>query len=98
MMAADAAGDRLSRSVQFLWGLAGSVFPPLIHAYDTVKPDSEFPHLGAAFIVVGLLFLMSGGLWSMAMGSEKPWKAIYNGATFPLVFGYLAHAALPAAH
>ena len=32
------------------------------------------------------------------MGSEKPWKAIYNGATFPLVFGYLAHATLPAVH
>jgi len=94
MMTADAADDRLSRSVQFLWGLAGSVFPPLIHTYDTVKPDSEFPHLGSAFLVVGLLFLLSGGLWSLAMGSEKPWKAIYNCATFPHVLVVIAYATL----
>jgi hypothetical protein len=81
----------LGRSGQFLWGLAGAVFPPLIRAFDAVTLGAEIPHLGRAF----LLLSIGGGLWSHAMGSEKPWKALYNGATFPLVFGYLAHVAVP---
>jgi len=52
------------------------------------------PHLGVAFVVLSLGVFLGGGLWSHAMGSEKPWKALYNGATFPLVFGYLAHVAV----
>ena len=84
----------LGRSGQFLWGLAGAVFPPLIRAFDTVTPGTPMPHLGVAFVVLSLGVFLGGGLWSHAMGSEKPWKALYNGATFPLVFGYLAHVAV----
>jgi hypothetical protein len=85
----------LGRSGQFLWGLAGAAFPPLIRAFDAVAPGTEIPHLGWAFILLSLGVFLGGGLWSHAMGSEKPWKALYNGATFPLVFGYLAHVAVP---
>ena len=85
----------LGRSGQFLWGLAGAVFPPLIRAFDAVTPGTPMPHLGVAFLGLSLGVFLGGGLWSHAMGSEKPWKALYNGATFPLVFGYLAHVAVP---
>jgi hypothetical protein len=85
----------LGRSGQFLWGLAGAAFPPLIRAFNAVTLGDDIPHLGWAFILLSLGVFLGGGLWSHAMGSEKPWKALYNGATFPLVFGYLAHVAVP---
>jgi vacuolar-type H+-ATPase subunit I/STV1 len=87
--------EPLSRLGQFSWGLAGAVFPPMIRAFNSVYPGAEIPHLGWAFILLSLGVFVGGGLWSQAMGSEKPWKALYNGATFPLVFGYLAHVTVP---
>jgi hypothetical protein len=87
--------EHLGRLGQFLWGLAGAAFPPLIRAFNAVTPGAEIPHLGLAFILLSFGVFLGGGLWSHAMGSEKPWKALYNGATFPLVFGYLAHVAVP---
>jgi hypothetical protein len=89
------ADEHLGRLGQFGWGLAGAIFPPLIRAFDAVTPEAEIPHLGLAFLLLSAAVFLGGGIWSHAMGSEKPWKAMYNGATFPLVFGYLAHVALP---
>jgi hypothetical protein len=30
------------------------------------------------------------------MGADNRWKAMYYGATFPLVFGFLTHVTVPA--
>jgi hypothetical protein len=89
------ADDHLGQSAQFLWGLAGSVFPPLIRAFNAVDLSTDIPHIGTGFIVLALAIFIGGGLWSLAMGSDKAWKAVYNGATFPLVFGYLTHIGVP---
>jgi len=84
-------GEQLSLRGQFVWGAVGAGFPPLIKAWEEVRPaDPIFP-LGWRFILLTVLILVAGGLWSRAMESHKEWKAIYNGATFPLVFGFLAH-------
>ena len=32
------------------------------------------------------------------MDSDKAWKAVYNGATFPLVFSYLTHLTVGGGH
>ena len=93
---ASAPKDELGPLGQFFWGLAGAVFPPLIRAYGTVKPDTVLSDLGSGFMVLSVCVFIGGGLWSIAMGADKPWKAMYYGATFPLVFGFLTHAAAPA--
>ena len=90
--------EHLGRLGQFCWGLAGAVSPALIRALASLSPESEIPHLGLAYIIVTLGVFAFGGMWSIAMGSDKYWKAMYNGATFPLVFGYLSHVTIPGGH
>jgi hypothetical protein len=85
----------LGRLGPFLWGLAGAVFPPLIRAFGSARPEMEIPHLGWGFIFLSLGVFLGGGLWSVAMGADNRWKAMYYGATFPLVFGFLTHATVP---
>jgi hypothetical protein len=86
-------GERLSLKGQFVWGAIGAGFPPLIKAWEETKPADPILPRGWKFILLTALILIAGGLWSRAMESHKEWKAIYNGATFPLVFGFLAHLA-----
>ncbi|HEV7508639.1 MAG TPA: hypothetical protein VGS07_27415 [Thermoanaerobaculia bacterium] len=90
--------EHLGRLGQFGWGLAGAVSPSLIRAFSSLSPESEIPHLGWAYIIVTVGVFGFGGVWSIAMGSDKFWKAMYNGATFPLVFGYLSHVTIPGGH
>src|SRR5258708_21492319 len=87
-------GEHLSLRGQVVWGAIGAAFPPLIKAWNEVKPADPILPLGLKFIVPTILILVAGGLWSRAMESHKEWKAIYNGATVPLVFGFLAHLTL----
>jgi hypothetical protein len=60
--------------------------------------EAEILSLGRVRIIIALGFFTVAGLWSVAMSSEKAWKAMYNGATFPLVFGYLSHVITSGGH
>lgn len=78
---------------QFSWGLVGAIAPYVLRAVRAVKPDTGMPHFGIAYVLVSLGAVLLGGLWSVAMKSDPEWKAMYNGATFQLVFAFLVETA-----
>jgi hypothetical protein len=84
--------EHLGRNEQFGWGALGAAAPYLVRALHAVQLSSPIPQLGVAYLGVSVCAILVGGLWSMAMKSDREWKAMYNGATFPIVFAFLIEA------
>jgi hypothetical protein len=74
---------------QFFWGILGSLAPYAVRAARALTPDGALPHLGWGFLLASAALIVFGGVWSMAVESDKRWLAMYHGATFPIVFSFL---------
>lgn len=81
----------LTRSEQFVWGLLGAVFPIFLSLIQRGF-SLGIPSLSSSFIVIAAFSTLLGGLWAIALDSRSPWLAMYNGVTFPVLFGWLSHS------
>jgi len=83
--------EALSPRAQVLWGAVGSMAPYAAKAIQVVgfRTDYPFPSFSLAFIVVFLIMVAIGALWSRAVESHNKWLAMYHAATFPIVFQFL---------
>jgi hypothetical protein len=80
----------LTKTEQFWWGVLGATAPYVVRAVRAVKPGAALASPGVGWILVSLCAVVFGGFWSIAMKSDPEWKAMYNGATFQIVFAFLA--------
>jgi hypothetical protein len=80
----------LTRPQQLLYGAIGAAAPYLLRLAAT----GELPVSSNLGLVVGVLVLIAlvaiAAVWAMALHSHSEFLAMYHGATFPIVFSFLA--------
>ena len=78
----------------FWWGLFGAILPEVVRFFKIAAAGQPMPHLNwVAYIVLLLLSACFAGGFSVAWKPESPYKAIWIGASLPVLVSALTQAA-----
>jgi hypothetical protein len=71
----------------------GAAAPEVVRLYKIfVLGAMPVPDFSRWYLLISVVFIVSGGLFALAWGDNKPIKCIYNGLTFPtIISAWLVH-------
>jgi len=77
----------------FWWGVFGAILPEIVKFFKLAAIGNSLPPLNwVVYAVFLLLFAGAAGLFSVAWRPESPYKAIWIGASLPLLVSTLVQA------
>ena len=77
----------------FWWGLFGSMLPEVLRLYKIAVAGQSQPTFHAYYIIISVIFVVCAGFFSVAWKPESSFKAIWVGASFPILVSTLVHNA-----
>jgi hypothetical protein len=84
----------MTRTACFWWGTFGSVLPEVLRFFKIAAAGDPFPHLNwPLYLVFLFLFVVSSGIFSVAWKPESEFKAIWVGASVPVLVATLVQTA-----
>ncbi|HEV2380731.1 MAG TPA: hypothetical protein VG206_13175 [Terriglobia bacterium] len=84
----------MSGKQAFWWGAFGAILPEIVKLFKIVAAGDPLPHLNwTAYIVLLMLFACFAGGFSVAWRPESAYKAIWIGASLPLLVSTLVQVA-----
>ena len=77
---------------RFLWGAGGAAAPEVVRLYKIKIGVSSgtLPAFGAGYFLISALFLILGGLVTVAWAENNALKCLWVGVSLPLIISTLA--------
>ena len=84
----------MTRTACFWWGAFGSILPEILRFFKLAAAGDSFPHLNwPLYLAFLVLFVGSSGIFSVAWKPESEFKAIWVGASVPVLVATLIQTA-----
>ena len=81
----------MSKKLCFCWGFLGAALPEIIRLQKIVtNPKLIIDFLSIEYFMISLAFFGAAGLLSIAWKPENAYKAIWLGASFPVIISTMA--------
>lgn len=77
----------------FFWGLFGSMLPEVLRLYRVASSGQPQPDFHWFYFSMSAIFVVSGGIFTVAWKPENPHKAMWVGASFPLLASAMIQSA-----
>ncbi len=83
----------MSRTECFWWGAFGAILPQVVKFFKIVAEGDPLPHLNwILYFIVLAVFVCAAGGFSIAWKPENRYKAIWIGASLPVLVSTLVQA------
>jgi hypothetical protein len=84
----------MTRQASFWWGAFGSLLPEILRFFKIAAAGGTFPVLNwPLYISLLVLFVGSSGVFAVAWKPESEFKAIWVGASVPVLMATLIQTA-----
>ena len=88
------AVSTMEKRPSFLWGAFGAVLPEVIRIHQLVAESKPLGISGwLTYLISWALFVFCAGMFTVAWKPESEFKAIWVGASWPLLVAKLVQAA-----
>jgi len=85
----------MPRTSCFYWGSLGSALPEIIRIYKIATSGQSLPDFSLPYFLISAVFVVAGGLFTVAWRPENEFKAIWVGISFPVIVSALARTTPP---
>ena len=84
----------MTKKESFLWGAFGSVLPEVLRYHKLITDVAPIPNQNwLLYVTFWILFILCAGGFTLAWKPESEFKAIWVGASWPLLVATLVQAA-----